>query len=100
MNGSKNSAHDKTLRIAATMANYRLAAEKLLKVFFADHGTEEDLLATIAAIREWAEAQVARNTAVCRKCRPAIRLVERRGVPLRGRHSRRAFRGASWLFPT
>jgi hypothetical protein len=43
-----------------------LESEQLLKVFFADHGTKDNLLATPAAIRKWAEAQKARNTTISR----------------------------------
>lgn len=34
-----------------------LEFESLIKVFFAEHGTKDDLLATIARVREWTEAQ-------------------------------------------
>jgi hypothetical protein len=33
--------------------------EQLVKVFFAEHGTKADLLATLAGVREWVEEQAA-----------------------------------------
>lgn len=44
-----------------------LELDQLLKVFFAEHGTKRDLLATLAGVGEWAEqradedAEIARN---------------------------------------
>ena len=32
-----------------------LEFEQLVKVFFAEHGTKEDLLATIASVRRWSD---------------------------------------------
>ena len=44
-----------------------LESEQLLKVFFAEHGTKRDLLATLAGIRDWAEAQRAVHIAVAQQ---------------------------------
>jgi PadR family transcriptional regulator, regulatory protein AphA len=41
-----------------------LESEQVLKVFFADHGTRDDALATVAAARSWAEDRNADNRAV------------------------------------
>jgi DNA-binding PadR family transcriptional regulator len=38
--------------------------EQLIKVFFAEHGTKGDLLATLAGIRDWSETQLGNNAAV------------------------------------
>lgn len=38
-----------------------LEFEALLKVFFAEHGTKADLLATLASVRDWAREQVAQD---------------------------------------
>ncbi len=38
-----------------------LESEQVLKVFFADQGTRDDALATVAATREWAEERNAAN---------------------------------------
>jgi len=35
-----------------------LECEQLIKVFFAEHATRSDLLATLAGMREWSEAQL------------------------------------------
>jgi DNA-binding PadR family transcriptional regulator len=35
-----------------------LEFEQLIKVFFAEHGTKEDLLATLAAVREWSDERL------------------------------------------
>lgn len=43
-----------------------LEFEQLLKVFFADHGTTRDLLATLAETRRWAQEQAAEHAAVAR----------------------------------
>jgi len=41
-----------------------LEFEQLLKVFFAEHGTKTDLLATLAAAQAWAQARCAESLAV------------------------------------
>jgi PadR family transcriptional regulator, regulatory protein AphA len=41
-----------------------LEFEQLLKVFFAEHGTKADLLATLAAAQAWAQARCAESLAV------------------------------------
>jgi DNA-binding PadR family transcriptional regulator len=41
-----------------------LEFEQLLKVFFAEHGTKADLLATLAAAQAWARARCAESLAV------------------------------------
>jgi DNA-binding PadR family transcriptional regulator len=41
-----------------------LEYEQLLKVFFAEHGSKADLLATLAAAQEWAQSQSAQNLAI------------------------------------
>jgi len=41
-----------------------LEFEQLLKVFFADHGTTADVLATLAAARDWAQARGRENLAI------------------------------------
>jgi PadR family transcriptional regulator, regulatory protein AphA len=41
-----------------------LESEQVLKLFFADHGTRDDALATVAAARSWAEDRNADNRAV------------------------------------
>ncbi|MDG6110257.1 PadR family transcriptional regulator [Dactylosporangium aurantiacum] len=38
-----------------------IASEHLLKVFYAEHGTKADLLATIDGLRTWAEEELTRN---------------------------------------
>lgn len=43
-----------------------LEFEGLLKVFFAEHGTRQDLLATLAATREWAEQRAADDARIAR----------------------------------
>ena len=43
-----------------------LESEHLLKVFFAEHGTKADLLATISALRDWADADLAVHATVAR----------------------------------
>jgi DNA-binding PadR family transcriptional regulator len=43
-----------------------LESEHLLKVFFADQGTKDDLLRTIAALRNWADEDVAMHSAIAR----------------------------------
>jgi hypothetical protein len=43
-----------------------LESEHLLKVFFADHGTKADLMATISALREWADEDLAVHATVAR----------------------------------
>ncbi len=44
-----------------------LEFEQLLKVFFAEHGTKSDALATLAAARAWAQARSAESLAVGRQ---------------------------------
>ena len=41
-----------------------LEFEQLLKVFFADHGTTADVLATLAAARDWAQARARESLAI------------------------------------
>jgi PadR family transcriptional regulator AphA len=41
-----------------------IESEQVLKLFFADHGTRDDALATVAAARSWAEERNADNRAV------------------------------------
>lgn len=43
-----------------------LECEQLLKVFFADHGTTDDLRATLEQTRRWADGQAAEHAAVAR----------------------------------
>jgi PadR family transcriptional regulator AphA len=38
-----------------------LEFEQLIKVFFAEHGSKDDLLATIERVRQWTEERVARD---------------------------------------
>jgi hypothetical protein len=38
--------------------------EQLIKVFFAEHGTKADLLATLAGVREWSEERLGAGAAV------------------------------------
>ena len=44
-----------------------LEFEALVKVFFAEHGSRADLLATIQGVREWAEARAATGVNICRE---------------------------------
>ena len=44
-----------------------LEFEALVKVFFAEHGSRDDLLATLERVREWAEARAAVGVALCRE---------------------------------
>jgi DNA-binding PadR family transcriptional regulator len=44
-----------------------LESEQLLKVFYAEHGTKADLLATIGALRDWAEEELTRNAVLARQ---------------------------------
>ncbi len=44
-----------------------LEFEQLVKVFFAEHGSKDDLLATIASLREWTEEHAAIGVGVCRE---------------------------------
>lgn len=46
-----------------------LEFEQLLKTFFAEHGTKEDLLQRLAATREWVRAENAENVEVARAYR-------------------------------
>jgi PadR family transcriptional regulator AphA len=41
-----------------------LEFEQLLKVFFAEHGTKTDLLATLAGVREWSDERLGANIRV------------------------------------
>ena len=41
-----------------------LEFEQLLKVFFADHGTKTDVLATLAAAQDWARARCQESLAI------------------------------------
>ncbi|MGZ6994910.1 MAG: helix-turn-helix transcriptional regulator [Acidimicrobiia bacterium] len=41
-----------------------LEFEQLIKVFFAEHATKEDLLATIAGVREWSAQRLSASAAV------------------------------------
>lgn len=43
-----------------------LEFEGLLKVFFAEHGSRQDLLATLAAARQWAEQRAADDARIAR----------------------------------
>jgi PadR family transcriptional regulator, regulatory protein AphA len=40
--------------------------EQLLKVFFAEHGTKSDLLATLESVRAWAQERAAEDAAIAR----------------------------------
>ena len=44
-----------------------LEYEQLVKVFFAEHGTKQDLLATIAGARAWVEATAAQRADISRE---------------------------------
>lgn len=44
-----------------------LEFEQLIKVFFAEFGSKDDLLATIGRAREWTEAEAAAGVAICRE---------------------------------
>ncbi len=44
-----------------------LEFEALVKVFFAEHGSKADLLATIEGVRAWTEARSAVGVAICRE---------------------------------
>ncbi len=44
-----------------------LEFELLIKVFFAEYGSKQDLLATIGRAREWAEEKAAAGVAICRE---------------------------------
>jgi DNA-binding PadR family transcriptional regulator len=60
-----------------------LESEQLLKVFFADQGTRDDLLATVAALRGWAEAELTRNVTLARSYLAGLgRFPERTAVNL------------------
>jgi PadR family transcriptional regulator, regulatory protein AphA len=41
-----------------------LEFEQLVKVFFAEHGTKDDLLATIASVRAWSDQRFADSTGI------------------------------------
>ncbi|WP_162629083.1 hypothetical protein [Kocuria flava] len=45
-----------------------LEFEALLKVFFAEHGTKADLLATLAAVQDWAAQQLAEDVRTADRC--------------------------------
>lgn len=47
-------------------AGPHLEFEVLLKVFFAEHGSREDLLASLNAARDWADERAAENVAIAR----------------------------------
>jgi hypothetical protein len=44
-----------------------LEFEALLKVFYAEYGTKEDLLATLAAVQNWAAEQLAEDSDTARR---------------------------------
>ncbi len=44
-----------------------LEFEALVKVFFAEHGSRADLLATLERVREWVEARASLSVTVCRE---------------------------------
>jgi PadR family transcriptional regulator, regulatory protein AphA len=43
-----------------------MESEHLLKLFYADHGTRDDLLATLTDLKKWAESDLAEHSAVAR----------------------------------
>jgi PadR family transcriptional regulator AphA len=53
--------------LAAPSEPPMLESEQLLKVFYAEHGTKTDLLATIASLRAWAEQELTRNAVFARQ---------------------------------
>lgn len=44
-----------------------LEFEALVKVFFAEHASKDDLLATVHGVQEWAEARAVTGLAICRE---------------------------------
>ena len=50
--------------VPAPAAGPVLEFEQLIKVFFAEHGTKADLLATLAGVREWSDERLSANAAV------------------------------------
>jgi PadR family transcriptional regulator, regulatory protein AphA len=52
--------------LAAESQQPILESEHLVKVFFAEQGTKENLQSTIAALREWAEEDVAMHAGIAR----------------------------------
>jgi DNA-binding PadR family transcriptional regulator len=52
--------------LAAQSEQPLLESEHLVKVFFAEHGTKENLQRTIAAMRDWAEQDVALHAGIAR----------------------------------
>jgi DNA-binding PadR family transcriptional regulator len=54
------------LWLAEPGAGPQLEFEQLLKVFFAEHGTKDDVVANIEAARDWARAQIEEHIAVGR----------------------------------
>ena len=49
--------------LAERPAPFRMEFEAMLKVFFADQGTKEQLLGNVASVREWAEGELDRGRA-------------------------------------
>jgi hypothetical protein len=43
-----------------------MESEHLLKLFYADHGTRDDLLATLTDLKRWAESDLAEHSGVAR----------------------------------
>jgi hypothetical protein len=43
-----------------------MESEHLLKLFYADHGSRDDLLATLTDLKRWAESDLAEHSAVAR----------------------------------
>src|SRR2546425_823924 len=43
-----------------------LEFEEMIKVFFAEHGTKEDLLATVERVRQWADRRFAEGVGISR----------------------------------
>lgn len=52
--------------MAAPAAGPQLEFEQMVKVFFAEHGSRQDLLATIEAARQWTEQQLASTASIPR----------------------------------
>ena len=44
-----------------------LEFEQLVRVFFAEHGSKEDLLATLRGLRDWREERAVKGAAICRE---------------------------------
>ena len=44
-----------------------LEFEQLVRVFFAEHGSKEDLLATLRGLRAWREERAVKGAAICRE---------------------------------